>query len=41
MELGFVTIDGSAKQRISGAGATRERKELAIQGSTTDLLHPT
>ena len=31
----FVTIDRGAKNRISGASATPERKEHKIQGPTT------
>ena len=37
---GFDTIDRGAKYRISGASETRERKEHAIQGPSTTLLHP-
>ena len=37
----FVTIDRGAKNRTSRASATPERREHAIQGPTTSLLHPT
>ena len=35
-----VTIDKGAKYKFSGASATQNSKEHAIQGLTTSLLHP-